>query len=75
LEEGVEGVEATVLPQASAAEVTGAGRNGRAMAAVIRVSRSLERKRGGERGLGWVGLTDPDPSRFGSTEPGGLVWA
>jgi hypothetical protein len=36
---GVEGVEATVLPQASAAEATGAGRNGRAMVVVARVHR------------------------------------
>jgi hypothetical protein len=33
--EVVEGVGATVLPQASAAEATGVGRKGRAMAAAI----------------------------------------
>jgi hypothetical protein len=38
-------------------------------------ARAREGERGRERGLGWVGLTDPDPSRFGSTKPGGLVWA
>jgi hypothetical protein len=73
---GVEGVGVTVLPQASAAEANGAGRNGRATAAAINVRPSLARKRGEERGrLGWVGLTDPDPSRVGSIKPGGLVWA
>jgi hypothetical protein len=38
-------------------------------------ARAHEEERGRERGLGWVGLTDPDPSRVGSTRPGGLVWA
>jgi hypothetical protein len=31
-----------------------------------------ERERG-RVGLGWVGLTDPDPSRVGLAEPGGPV--
>jgi hypothetical protein len=55
LEEVVEGVGAMVLPQASVAEATGVGRNGRATAAAIEGSPELARKRGGERGLGWVG--------------------
>jgi hypothetical protein len=44
---------------------------------VIRASQEPEcgEKRGEGEGLGWVGLTDPDPSRFGVNQLVGLGWA
>jgi hypothetical protein len=54
-----EGSEATIWPKVAVAEITGDGRNHRAMARAIRVwERARERERGAVLTV-WVGLTDP----------------
>jgi hypothetical protein len=73
LEERVEDVEAQRLPQVAVAEFARGEQERRAMAAAIRVRQSIVGKRGVREGLGWVGLTDPDPSRLGSTSQVGWV--
>jgi hypothetical protein len=79
LEEGVEGIEATILPKVAAAEIAGGGRNRRATARAIRVrERARERERVGAVLTVWVGLTDPAgrlgfwPARVGWAETNGL---
>jgi hypothetical protein len=59
-----EGAEGSSSPMVATALVVGGGRNGRATAEAIQspaISRVRERS---EWGLGWVGLTDPDPSQL-----------
>jgi hypothetical protein len=65
---------ASVSPKVAVVELAGVGRNGQATVAAIQIARGLdERERGGRMGLGWVGLTDLDPSRVGLAEPSGPV--
>jgi hypothetical protein len=59
-----EGAGASISPKAASAMVVGGGRNGRATAEAIQIASELEREREGRVGLGWVGLTDPDPSQL-----------
>jgi hypothetical protein len=74
LEEGLEDAEAQRLPQVAVAGFAGGGLEHRAMAAATRVRQSISGKREvRERGLGWVGLTDPDPSWLGSTSQVGWI--
>jgi hypothetical protein len=71
-----EGAGASVLPKVAVAELAGVGRNGQATAAAIQIARGVDGRQGGERvGLGWVGLTDPDPSQVGLAEPEWAGWA
>jgi nicotinamide mononucleotide (NMN) deamidase PncC len=56
----------------AAAMVAGVGRNGQATTTAIQIARGVDGRQRGERvGLGWVGLTDPDPSMAVLAEPGG----
>jgi hypothetical protein len=64
LVELVGGAEASDSPKVAAAMVTGGGRSGQATAAAIQFASGLERERVRRVGLGWVGLTDPDPSQL-----------
>jgi hypothetical protein len=67
---------ASVSPKVAVAELAGVGRNGQAMAAAIQIARGVDGRKGGERvGLGWVGLTDLDPSQVGLAEPEWAGWA
>jgi hypothetical protein len=60
-----EGAKGSILPMVATAMVAGDGRNGRATAEAIQIARgSTEVRERSEWGLGWVGLTDPDPSRL-----------
>jgi hypothetical protein len=59
-----EGAGASISPKVASAMVTGDGQNGRATAEVIQIASELEGERGRRVGLGWVGLTDPDPSQL-----------
>jgi hypothetical protein len=63
-----EGAEGSVSAMVATAMVVGDGRNGRATAEAIQIARESTGVRERERrlGLGWVGLTDPDPSRLAS---------
>jgi hypothetical protein len=63
LVELVEGAEGSVSPLVATAMVAGDGRNGRATAEAIQIARVDGGEREGRLGLGWVGLTDPDPSQ------------
>jgi hypothetical protein len=67
LEEGVEGVGATILPQASAVEATRAGRNGWPVATVTRV------RRGAREGEGE--LEEPTQVLAGWVRPSRVDWA
>jgi hypothetical protein len=52
-------------PKVASAKIAGDGRSGRATAGALQVAREATGVR--ERrwpGLGWVGLTDPDPSQL-----------
>jgi hypothetical protein len=62
----VEGAEASDSPKVATAMATGDGRSRQVAAAAIQFARGTtsERERG-QMGLGWVGLTDPDPSQVG----------
>jgi hypothetical protein len=60
-----EGTSASILPKVATAEVTGAGRNRQATAAVIQIARGIVGGEVGERVGGWAGSIDPDPSRVG----------
>jgi hypothetical protein len=63
LVELVGGAGASDSPKVVAAMVAGVGRNGQA--AAIQIARGVDGRQRGERvGLGWVGLTDPNPSRL-----------
>jgi hypothetical protein len=42
--------------------VIGVGRSSQAAAAAMQIARGMTGDGGSEWGLGWVGLTDPDPS-------------
>jgi hypothetical protein len=65
LVELVEGVVGSILPMVATAMVAGVGRNGRATAEAIQIARGTTRERErGRLGLGWIGLTDPDPSQL-----------
>jgi hypothetical protein len=64
LEELVEGAGADISPKVASAMVAGGGRNGRAMAEAIQIASGLEREGRWRLGLGWVSLTDPDPSQL-----------
>jgi hypothetical protein len=58
------------------AKLAGVGRNGQATVTAIQIVRGVDGRQGGERvGLGWVGLTDPDPSQVGLAEPEWAGWA
>jgi hypothetical protein len=60
-----EDARASVSPKVVTVMVAGVGRNGQTTAAAIQIARGVdERERGGRMGLGWVSLTDPDPSRL-----------
>jgi hypothetical protein len=60
-----EGAEGSISPMVATAMVAGVGQNGRATAEAIQIARGSTRDREeSEWGLGWVGLTDPDPSRL-----------
>jgi hypothetical protein len=48
----------------AAAMVTGGGRSSQATAAAMQIASELERERERRVGLGWVGLTDPDPRQL-----------
>jgi hypothetical protein len=55
----------SISPKVAMAMVAGVGRNGRATAKAIQIARGTTRVREeSEWGLGWVGLTDPDPDRL-----------
>jgi hypothetical protein len=73
LVELVEEAAASISPMAAMAMVAGDGRNGRATAEAIQIARASSGVRERRLGLGWVGLTDPDPSLAGLAEPGGLA--
>jgi hypothetical protein len=76
LVELVGGAGASDSPKVATAMVAGVGRNGQAMAAAIQITRGVDGRQGGERvGLGWVGLTNPDPNQVGLAEPGWAGWA
>jgi ribosomal protein S9 len=76
LVEVVDDAGASVSPKVVVAELAGVGRNGQATAAAIQIARGIDESERGERiGLGWVGLTDPDPSRVGLAEPKWAGWA
>jgi hypothetical protein len=59
-----EGTGASISPKVASAMVAEDGRNGQATAEVIQIAIKLEEERGRRVGLGWVGLTDPDPSQL-----------
>jgi hypothetical protein len=60
-----EGAGASISPKVASTLVAGGGRNGRATAEAIQITRGTTRVREeSEWGLGWVGLTDPDPSQL-----------
>jgi hypothetical protein len=76
LVELVGGAGASDSPEVVAAMVAGVGRNGQAAAAAIQIARGVDGRQRGERvGLGWVGLTDPDPSQVGLAESKWAGWA
>jgi ribosomal protein S9 len=60
-----EGAEGSVSPMVATAMVAGVGQSGQATATAIQIARGTTRVREeSEWGLGWVGLTDPDPDRL-----------
>jgi hypothetical protein len=60
-----EGAEGSVSPMVATAMVARVGRSGQATATAIQIARGTMRVREeSEWGLGWVGLTDPDPDRL-----------
>jgi hypothetical protein len=69
-----EGAEGSILPKLAVAESAEGSRNRQATARRLGLRRSQSAGKRGEReGLGWVSLTDPDPSRLGSTSREGWV--
>jgi hypothetical protein len=75
LVELVGGAGASDSPKVVTAMATGVGQRGQTTAAVIQIARGFDKRERGRMGLGWVGLTDPDPSRVGLAEPEWAGWA
>jgi hypothetical protein len=67
--EQVEGAKENISPKVAAAGVTGVGRRGQAVAAVIRIAREIEGRERSARGAGLGRVNDPDPSRVGLAVP------
>jgi hypothetical protein len=75
LVEQVEGAEENISPKVAAAEVTGVGRRGQAVAAAIRVTREIKGRERSARGAGLGRVNDPDPSRVSLAVPEWASWA